>query len=134
MLLESCCCIVVQWVAWCTSECTGDDSPFLSRLAFQNNHERFILSKKNGTKTEHLKRNTPLQKKTKTKTKGEQIIYFTLPFQVEEVQMLLNAQQLALEILSNMCCPDGKARLAYFTLFSNLKRCLAMEHYFRLLA
>lgn len=22
--------------------------------------------------------------------------------------MLLNAQQLALEILSNMCCPDGK--------------------------
>lgn len=28
------------------------------------------------------------------------------PTKVEEVQMLLNAQQLALEILSNMCCPD----------------------------
>ena len=73
----------------------------------------------------------PPKKKTKNKKK---IIYFTLPFQVEEVQMLLNAQQLALEILSNMCCPDGKARLAYFILFSNLKCCLAMEQYFRLLA
>lgn len=28
------------------------------------------------------------------------------PTKVEEVQMLLNAQQLALEILSNMCCPE----------------------------
>lgn len=28
------------------------------------------------------------------------------PTKIEEVQMLLNAQQLALEILSNMCCPD----------------------------
>lgn len=28
------------------------------------------------------------------------------PTKVEEVQMLLNAHQLALEILSNMCCPD----------------------------
>lgn len=28
------------------------------------------------------------------------------PTKVDEVQMLLNAQQLALEILSNMCCPD----------------------------
>lgn len=28
------------------------------------------------------------------------------PTKIEDVQMLLNAQQLALEILSNMCCPD----------------------------
>ena len=80
------------------------------------------------------KETPPSPPKKITKNKREKIIYFTLPFQVEEVQMLLNAQQLALEILSNMCCPDGKARLAYFTLFSNLKCCLAMEQYFRLLA
>ena len=30
--------------------------------------------------------------------------------------MLLNAQQLALEILSNMCCPDGKCDLLNTTI------------------
>lgn len=29
--------------------------------------------------------------------------------------MLLNAQQLALEILSNMCCPDGEISVSFFT-------------------
>lgn len=45
-----------------------------------------------------------------------------LPFQIEEVQMLLNAQQLALEILSNMCCPDGKG---FHTSIDPLTVCIA---------
>ena len=34
--------------------------------------------------------------------------------------MLLNAQQLALEILSNMCCPEGKFYTWYAIIYKML--------------